>query len=211
MRLRKRISKDEIHEMGKVDFPGSIFVVDTLDKVDKAVHDLLQQKVIGFDTETRPSFKKGKRYEMSLLQLSTENRAYLFRFNKIGFHPAVLALLENENILKIGLSIKDDFMGFQRFYKQFKPKSFVELQTYVKKFNIEDNSLQKIYANVFGERISKSQRLSNWEVNAFSEAQMNYAAIDAWACLRLWNDLEIRRKRREKYKERKLRLSVTAD
>ncbi len=120
------------------------------------------------------------------MQVSGEDRCWLFRVNRLGVDGAVKRFLENDAILKVGLSIKDDFFVMHRS-AEFEPKGFVDLQSYVKEFKIADASLQRIFAILFGKRISKGQRLSNWEADSLTEAQQHYAAIDAWACLRIYN------------------------
>ena len=144
--------------------------------------------MVGFDTETRPAFKKGQKHKVALMQISTVDRCYLFRLNKIGMSEELKAFLENPDVLKIGLSVHDDFTVLRRS-SELDPKGFVDLQDMVKNFEITDISLQKIYAIIFGERISKSQRLTNWEADSLSEAQQAYAALDAWACLKIYNYL----------------------
>ena len=184
----RQISKAEVAEMPLVHFPGKIVVIDTLVEAEKAVAVLQKAKIIGFDTETRPAFRKGQRNKVALLQLSTDDICFLFRLNIIGFTPSLLALLSSPDVLKIGLSLKDDYMTIRRL-SQLEPAGFVELQQFVKKHNIAEASLQKIYAILFGEKISKSQRLSNWEADILSEGQKKYAAIDAWACLKIYSAL----------------------
>lgn len=170
---------------------GRIIVIDSPVGVKAAVAELRHEGLIGFDTETRPSFIKGIRYNISLLQLSTRTTAYLFRLQMIGLNEHLKALLEDPTVVKVGLSTHDDFRSLQR-WMPCAPKGFIELQKYVKAFGIEDMSLQKIYAIVFGERISKSQQLSNWEINPLTPAQCKYAAIDAWACLFIYYKMEKR-------------------
>ncbi|MGL4293738.1 MAG: 3'-5' exonuclease, partial [Bacteroidales bacterium] len=145
-------------------------------------------KVIGFDTETRPAFRKGQINKVALLQLSGEEYCFLFRLNIIGFPECLIDLLRDPSILKIGLSLRDDFMTMRRMAK-FEPHGFIELQSYVKKFNIGEASLQKIFAILFGRKISKNQRLSNWEADSLTEGQKKYAATDAWACCRIYETL----------------------
>ncbi len=183
-----KISKEEVALMPLVSFEKKIIVIDTLAEVAQAVAYLKSHPVIGFDTETKPAFKKGQKHKVALLQLSTEDYCFLFRLNIIGFPEELADLLCDKNTLKIGLSIKDDYMTMRRMAK-FDPSGFVELQSFVKNYNIAEASLQKIYAILFGEKISKSQRLSNWEADTLSEGQKRYAAIDAWACLMIYNYL----------------------
>ena len=185
------ISKEEISQLESVHFYGPIHVVNSLAEVKKAIAYLKKQECVGFDTETRPSFKKGQQRSMALMQLSTLDECFLFRVNKIGIPDFLREFLEDDSILKIGLSIKDDFRILSRSDKAgTTPHGFVELQSMVKEYGISDISLQKVYAILFDKRISKSQRLSNWEAPELTEAQQQYAAIDAWACLEIYNHLK---------------------
>ena len=156
---------------------------------EKAVDYLLSQKILGFDTETRPSFKKGQRYEVSLLQVSTHDTCFLFRLNLTGITPAIIRLLEDKKVVKVGLSWHDDLLQLHR-RAEFKAGNFVELQDVAEKFGIEDKSLQKLYANLFHMKISKAQRLSNWEQTVLRDAQKLYAATDAWTCIKIYEELQ---------------------
>jgi ribonuclease D len=184
----RSITKEEISALDTEEFKGRIHVVDNLEDSDKAVACLSRSKWIGFDTETRPTFKKGNINSVALIQLATNERCFLFRLNKIGFVPSLLNLLSDQEILKIGLSLRDDFMSMGRRLK-FTPRGFIDLQKIVSQHDIEDISLQKIYALLFQKKISKSQRLTNWEAEVLSEAQKKYAALDAWACLKIYEKL----------------------
>ncbi|MDO4215264.1 MAG: 3'-5' exonuclease [Bacteroidales bacterium] len=191
--LKNKINKQEINNLPKVSFPGRIITIYTPGEADRAVEYLLAQPIIGIDTETRPSFQKGKAYKVGLVQISTHDTCFLFRLNFFGLTPSMVRLLEDKSVLKVGLSLKDDFNALRKWIN-FTPGRFVELQQYVQQFGIEDQSLQKLYANIFKERISKSQRLSNWEANILTEAQKEYASIDAWACIKLYEELEALKK-----------------
>ncbi|HBT86204.1 MAG: 3'-5' exonuclease domain-containing protein 2 [Fermentimonas sp.] len=182
------ITKQQLAELEKETFDGEIYIVDHPSKVDEAVAYLSTQPALGFDTETKPAFKRGQVNNVALLQLSTEDECFLFRLNKIGYPDALEKLMSNDTIKKIGLSLRDDFAALRKRTGR-RPENFIDLQLFVDKFGIEDNSLQKIYAIIFGKKISKSQRLSNWEAAELSPAQQSYAAIDAWACLRIYNHL----------------------
>lgn len=186
--IRLSIPKETVSTLPIAAFSGKIEIIDEPDKAVIAVQELFNCPMIGFDTETRPSFQKGKPNKVALLQLSTEDKCFLFRLNKIGITEELCRLIECEEVKKIGLSIHDDFHGMHRI-SQFKPNGFVELQEYVKHFNIADISLQKIFAILFQKKISKTQRLSNWEAKELSEHQQLYAATDAWACLEIYKYL----------------------
>ena len=175
--------------MPKVLFPGRIFVVYTESDAEKAVAYLKDQRIVGVDTETRPSFKRGTTHKVALLQISTQDTCFLFRRNRIGMPDSLQEFLMSDT-LKIGLSLKDDFNSLRKRQDMHPDRgNWIELQEYVGKFGIEDRSLQKIYANLFGEKISKNQRLSNWEADVLSEGQKLYAATDAWACVEIYNCL----------------------
>lgn len=182
------ILKAELAELPAESFKGRITVVDTREKAVEAARVLAQSPVIGFDTETKPSFRRGERHTVALLQLSTPDHSFLFRLNMIGMPDEVVGILENRGILKIGLSIHDDFLNLHKCFR-FNPDGFIDLQNYVKEFNIADNSLSRIYGILFGKRISKGQRLSNWEAPKLTVHQQEYAALDALACLVIYNHL----------------------
>lgn len=175
--------------MPKVLFPGRVFVIYTESESEKAVAYLKDQCIVGVDTETRPSFKRGTTHKVALLQISTHDTCFLFRLNRIGMPDSLQEFLMSDT-LKIGLSLKDDFNSLRKRQDMHPDRgNWIELQEYVGKFGIEDRSLQKIYANLFGRKISKNQRLSNWEADELSEGQKLYAATDAWACVEIYNCL----------------------
>ena len=187
--LYSKFDKKLIPALTRVLFEGRIFVIQTESEASKAVDYLLTSPILGVDTETRPSFRKGMTNKVALLQVSTDDTCFLFRLNRIGVTDSVKRLLQDKNVLKVGLSLRDDFASLHK-REDFEPHAFLELQDYVKSFGIEDMSLQKLYANIFGQKISKGQRLSNWEADVLSEGQKLYAATDAWACIRLYRELE---------------------
>lgn len=186
------ITKEQVAQMPVVEYPGGIgavTVVDTAAKAKMALRALNKCTHIGFDTETKPTFQRGGRqHKVALLQLSNGEHCFLFRLNKDGIFDMVKPLLENPEIIKVGLSVHDDFSALRR-RGDINPAGFLDLQDYARTFHIADISLQKIYAIVFGSRISKSQRLTNWEAETLTEQQEIYAAIDAWACLKLYRYL----------------------
>ena len=183
-----KYDKQKIQTLPCIHFDGRIIVIFTERDADKAVNYLMKQTVLGFDTETRPTFQKGKMHQVALLQVSTHDTCFLFRLNEIGLTDSIVRLLEDTTITKVGLSLQDDMRGLNQ-RRNFTPGTFVELQKEVKDIGIEDNSLQKIYANLFGGKISKGQQLSNWEADILSEAQQKYAATDAWACIQIHEEV----------------------
>ena len=190
VRLNNTITKEDISKMDPITFPGRIVIVDSLDEAERAVMYLKQEPIIGFDTETKPAFKKGQTNKIALMQLSTKDICFLFRINIIGIPNTLFELLSDKKIIKVGLSLKDDFMTIRRI-RNFQPNGFIELQEFVKSYGIQDMSLQKIFAILFGKKISKSQRLSNWEALVLTEGQKKYAATDAWACKEIYDYLKI--------------------
>lgn len=185
------ITKEAINQLPPAIYPGgieAITLVDTESKALNAVKALGRYRHIGFDTETKPSFKRGQTNKVALLQLYAGGRCYLFRLTQPGIYEVVRPLLEDPDVIKIGLSVHDDFNSLRR-RGELTPAGFLDLQDYCRCFHIDDISLQKIFAIVFGQKISKSQRLTNWEADTLNESQQIYAAIDAWACLELYNYL----------------------
>lgn len=182
------MDKGTISDMKRVVFPGQIHVVTSPEETERCVDYLLTQNVLGFDTETRPAFKKGTHFTCSLLQVATDDSCYLFRLNLTGMTPAIIRLLTDKTVTKVGLAWKNDTLSLHEL-QAFEPGSFIELQDMVNQIGIEDKSLVKIYANLFQERISKAERLSNWERDVLKDSQKMYAAIDAWACVRIYREL----------------------
>lgn len=187
--IYSKFDKARIQQLPRALFEGRIEVILSESEAAKAVDFLLSQPIIGLDTETRPSFRKGVKYYVSLLQVSTRDICFLFRLKHTGMCPPIIRLLEDTTVPKIGLSLHDDLHQLHEV-AQFEPGHFVELQHKVKAFGVEDLSLQKLFANFFGERISKGQRLTNWEADILSESQKRYAATDAWACVLLYEEME---------------------
>lgn len=182
------ITKEELAELPMESYKNNIVLIDDSTQVEQAVKILGNETMIGFDTETKPSFKRGQNNKVALLQLSTHKECFLFRLNKIGMPESIKDILENENILKIGLSVHDDFHSLNKICK-IEPKGFIELQTFVKDYNIADNSLARIYAILFNKRISKGQRLTNWEAEELTIHQQEYASLDALACINIYDAL----------------------
>lgn len=186
-----KISKEEISTMPIEEFKGHIVVIDSPEKVSGAVNALSAYPYVGFDTETRPNFKKSQHHKISLIQLSADNVCYLFRLNRLGGIPEPLeAFLKNKHVTKIGLSLPDDFHAIKERIKDLRPAGFIDLQKIMPSYGIEDASLQKIYAILFGKKISKRARLTNWDADILTHAQQKYAALDAWACLRIYQFLK---------------------
>lgn len=182
------ISPEEIEKLEPASFPGKIKVIDSLGlEYLKAVRYLKKQKIVGFDTESRPSFSPGQpHYGVSLLQLSGAERAFLFRIKLIGDIPRALrSVLSDERILKVGAAVNDDVRGLEKHHI-FVPKGFVDLQKIVWEYGIKDKAVKKMAAIIMGIRISKTQQLSNWEAETLSEAQQAYAATDAWVCRQMY-------------------------
>ena len=196
--IYNKYDKQMITPLPVVEFGGRIIVILTAGETEKAVRYLLSKPLLGFDTETRPSFKKGHQHKVALLQVASEDTCFLFRLNHTGLTPALKQLLEDRTVKKVGLSWHDDVNSL-RALGDFQTGDFIDVQSHVNELGIEDMSLQKIYANLFGKKISKRQQLSNWEADTLSERQKIYAATDAWACINIYKEL-IRLKESSDYK-----------
>ena len=184
---KESITPDEIQKLDYVSFPGKIYVIDSVGaEFNRAIAYLRSQKVIGFDTETRPTFSPQQpRYGVALLQLSGRDKAFLSRINKMGMHRRLCNLLADARIMKIGAAIHDDIRGLQKKH-DFVPEGFVDLQKIVWEWGIRDKSVKKMSAIILGARVSKTQQLSNWEADSLSESQQMYAATDAWVCREMY-------------------------
>lgn len=174
--------------MPVVGFDGEVIVVDKEEMVAPAVEYLSQQTMLGVDTEARPSFTRGVHYPTALVQISTEERCYLFRLTHVGMPQSLCEIFANPNICKVGLAFKDDIRGLQR-RRAFVAQNCVDVQTIVGRYGILDLGLQKIFAICFGKKISKSQQLTNWENTRLTPEQARYASTDAWATLLIYKDL----------------------
>ncbi|MCR4843363.1 MAG: 3'-5' exonuclease domain-containing protein 2 [Bacteroidales bacterium] len=186
------ISPEEISALELASFPGEIVIVDEAEGpvMEKAVRYLKGQRLLGFDTETRPTFSPEQRSTgTALLQLSSGTKAFLFRLKKCGLPRPLASVLANPNILKIGAATLDDVRGLQKITK-FAPKGFVDLQNIVWEYGIRDKSVKKMAAIILGVKISKAQQLSNWEAERLSDGQQRYAATDAWVCREMYLRLE---------------------
>ncbi|HOU02615.1 MAG: 3'-5' exonuclease domain-containing protein 2 [Bacteroidales bacterium] len=185
---QNNISAEEIQNYDLHWFKGRIVLVDNLAAFNSVIPALLKEKYLGFDTETKPSFRKGHKNKVSLIQFSTVDTAYLFRINKIGFPGDLSRILADAGITKIGVAVRDD-IRYLRTLKKFNPDGFVDLQNYVKEFGIESSGLKKLTAIILGFRISKRQQVTDWEAKELTEAQQIYAATDAWVCREIYMKL----------------------
>lgn len=184
----EHITSEQINLLPLAQLDSEIVIADTTAVALDAVEYLMAQHIIGFDTETRPSFKKGVSNQVSLLQLSDEKYSFLFRLNILKLENKFFKPLEKENIIKVGAAVRDDIKGLQRL-RNFTPRGFVDLQTIIKDYGISDLSLRSMAAIVLGTKISKAQRLSNWESQQLTPNQQLYAATDAWICHKIYNEL----------------------
>jgi ribonuclease D len=186
--FQENITVEELQDYDLSWFKGEIVVVDDKKTFSKVLPRLLEEKVLGFDTESRPSFRKGHRNRVSLIQLATGDLACLFRINRIGLPAELARLLSNPGIIKAGVAIHDDIKFLKRIRK-FNPEGFIDLQGFVKDFGIQSSGLKKLTAIVLGFRISKRQQVTDWEADKLSEPQQVYAATDAWVCREIYRKL----------------------
>lgn len=183
-----RINKDLLQWMPVAAFEGEVIVVDREEQVADAVAYLKQQRVLGVDTEARPSFQRGIHYPTALVQIATHERCYLFRLTHIGMPEALAQVFADPKICKVGLAFKDDINGLRRRH-DFTPANCVDVQSMVAQYGILDMGLQKIFAICFNKKISKAQQLTNWENSHLTPEQARYASTDAWATLLIYEDL----------------------
>ncbi len=186
--FQSEITKEEVATLDLIQFEGPITLIQTEEEFGDAIEALSAQTILGFDTETKPSFKKGKMYPTSLIQLSSPEHAWLIRVSRLGYPRQLLNLLSDGKVMKVGTGLNDDIRRMRSDF-QFEPGGFLDLQNYVEAFKIWEKGLKKMSAIVLGYRISKSQQVSNWDADILTEAQLRYAATDAWICLEIYNEL----------------------
>jgi ribonuclease D len=187
-KYQETITVEEIQDYDLSWFKGEIVIVDNPDIFRKVMPRLLNESVLGFDTESKPSFKKGRRNKVSLIQLATGDLACLFRINKIGIPDGLVKILADPDVIKAGVAVHDD-LRFLKGVKKFNPEGFIDLQGFVKDFGIQSSGLKKLTAIVLGFRISKRQQVTDWNAEILTEAQQVYAATDAWVCREIYNKL----------------------
>ena len=185
-----RTDKILIPTLPRYTFEGRIIVIQSENEANRAVAFLRTKKIVGIDTETRPSFRRGQQHKVALIQIATPDICFLFRLNYMGFPDSLIKLLEDTQIAKVGLSLKDDIHQLEQRHPGFNPQNFIDLQQIATRMGIEDMSLAKLFANFFRQRISKNAQLSNWEADALDEKQRVYAATDASACLLLYSRMQ---------------------
>lgn len=182
------ISEEELGKCELSWFRGEIVLIEDMAAFNETFPRLMGSSVLGFDTETKPSFKKGKKNKVSLIQLANDELACLIRINKVGMPPQLTELLADENVIKAGVAVHDD-IRFLKSVRGFEPLGFVDLQKFVRDYGIQVSGLKKLAAIVLGFRISKRQQVTDWEADQLSEAQIVYAATDAWVCQQIYKKL----------------------
>lgn len=184
----KKISDEEVKDLPKVGFTGEIEIIEDYHEQNRVASFLSDYRVIGFDTESRASFKKGVVNKVSLVQLSAGGKAFLIRVNKVKLSAGIIKIMESAEHIKVGVALNEDVREVLSLGK-FTPAGFYDLQRVMSDFSIGELSLKKISAIVLGVQISKAQRLSNWEASKLTPAQEVYAATDAWVCEEIFKSL----------------------
>lgn len=184
----KEISKEEVNQLPLLKYEGKVIVINTQLSLKSAIMEIREHKVVGIDTETRPAFVKGQFYHVSLVQIAVPGKVYLFRINLTGLSAEICELFADENIAKIGISIRDDIKALQKICF-FTPGSFIDLNTIAQEMEIKNAGVRSLTAIFLESRISKNQQTSNWEKEVLTEQQIRYAATDAWVCLEIYNKL----------------------
>ncbi len=188
MMFQSEMTKEEVAGLELIQYEGPISVIDSMRSFEHEIDPIANHSILGFDTETRPSFKKGQVYPTSMIQLASFDQAWLVRVSRIGYPKQLQDLLSREHTIKVGSGLNDDLRKLRSDF-QFEPGGFLDLQRYVEAFHIQEKGLKKLSGIVLGRRISKSQQVSNWDADNLTETQLRYAATDAWICLKIYNSL----------------------
>lgn len=188
MPLRERITSEEVNALPLKAYAGAIVLIDREESIESAISEIEQHSIVGFDTESRPSFQKGEFHHVSLLQFAIPGKVFLFRINLTGLTQRICSLLENPGVIKLGIALHDDIIDLKKLRK-FTPKGFKDIHSLIKKHGVVNSGLRKLAAMILGFRISKSQQTSNWENPVLTQNQKVYAATDAWVCLKIYEKL----------------------
>ncbi|MCB0504890.1 MAG: 3'-5' exonuclease domain-containing protein 2 [Cyclobacteriaceae bacterium] len=188
MTLRERITSEEVNALPLKAYTGKIVLIDREEAIEEAISEIEKYEVVGFDTESKPSFQKGEFHHVSLLQFAIPGKVFLFRINITGLTKRICSLLENPGVIKLGVALHDDIIDLKKLGK-FSPKGFKDIHSFIKKHGVVNSGLRKLTAMILGFRISKSQQTSNWENPVLSHSQKVYAATDAWVCLKMYKKL----------------------
>jgi ribonuclease D len=183
------ITNEEINALPLGAFQGEIFVIDQERDLPGAFSEINQSAVVGFDTETKPVFVRGHRNFVALMQIALPSKVFLIRLNKTGIQSDIIGFLENENVLKAGVALRDDIKAIQRL-KKFTPQGVIELADLAKKVGLKEEGVKKLTGLLLGFRVSKTAQTSNWEAQALNDKQIMYAATDAWVCLEIYQKLK---------------------
>ena len=182
---QKKITKKEINSLPLISFKGQVHLCDNEKKINDAARELEKEEIIGFDTETKPSFKKGEYFYPSLIQLASEKNVYLIHIKKSSITSQIIKIFENKEIIKTGVAIKRDIEDLKKI-KPFNPKNFIELSEIAKENGVENLGLRSLTALFFNSKLSKKEQVSNWARNKLTDSQIRYAATDAWISRKLY-------------------------
>lgn len=184
-RFEKEITQEQLESLSLSFFQGEIVVIDHIDQVKSAVADLQTDDILGFDTETRPSFRKGEYHPIALIQVASASKVFLFRTNLIGFPEPLRKLLENKQIIKAGIGLDNDLPELKKLHP-FNPGGFIDLNKELPPLGFLNTGAKKLTALILGFRLSKTKQTSNWEAFSLNQGQLTYAATDAWVCREIY-------------------------
>jgi ribonuclease D len=185
----KKLSKNEINSLPQIKFNGDVEVLSSNDNVQAAVNYLMNYDLIGFDTETKPTFVKGPLNPPSILQLACIDKVYIFQLDNESLYKKLFPILSNENITKCGVSVDRDLIELM-YLSPFDPLSFVDLGNIARDHDVPHHGLRGLVAMFLKHRISKGAQISDWSKTVLSQSQITYAATDAWISLKLFEAFE---------------------
>ena len=189
MKKYKKLSKNEINSLPQIKFNGDVEVLSSNDNVQAAVNYLMNYDLIGFDTETKPTFVKGPLNPPSIMQLACIDKVYIFQLDNESLYKKLFPILSNENITKCGVSVDRDLIELM-YLSPFDPLSFVDLGNIARNYDVPHHGLRGLVAMFLKHRISKGAQISDWSKTVLSPSQITYAATDAWISLKLFEAFE---------------------
>lgn len=184
----KKITKKEINDLPLFKYEGKTVIAATEKQIDNAVFEIEKHNLVGFDTETKPTFKKGQFNHVALVQIAVPDKVYLFRITQVGITTTLARFLSNDKITKVGIALDDDIIALKK-RRRFVSGGFLDLNKIAPTLGIENIGARNLSALLLNNRISKNQQISNWENPTLTEPQIRYAATDAWICLEIYNKL----------------------
>jgi len=181
----QEISREEMSELPIRRYEGPVRLVAALPDLERAMEDICQESVVGFDTETRPAFRPGESYLPSLVQFATAGAVYLLQVQQQDYSAAMREIFSSDKIIKAGVSVAGDLLNLKKLF-EFEDRAVVDLGKVAKRHGLKQTGVRNLAGIFLGTRIPKGAKTTNWAARRLTQQQISYAATDAWACRELY-------------------------